>query len=56
MQNRLLYDYYSQKNRQEESRRFRLFVFAQVMHYSALLVLFLGGLFFVVVAMKVFFS
>jgi hypothetical protein len=41
---RLLQDYHLQKNSQEDKRRFRLFVSAQLVQYAALLLLFLGGL------------
>ncbi len=50
MRNRLLDRYQVEKNRQEEKRRFRLFAFAQIVHYGTLLFLLLGGLFFIVFA------
>lgn len=53
MNNRLLYAYHARKHRNEESRAFRLFLLAQFMHYGALLTLFLGGLFLIVVAIKI---
>ncbi len=52
MRNRLLYNYHAKKITNEEKRTFRLFVFTQFVHYGALLVLFLGGLLFIVVAIK----
>ena len=54
MQNRLLYDYHTEKNKLQEQKTFRLFVLAQFFHYGTLLVLLLGGLFFIVVALKAF--
>jgi len=56
VQNRLLYNYHLQKNKQEDNRRFRLFMLVQVINYGALLVLFFGGLFFIVIALKAFFA
>lgn len=55
MQNRLLYDYHIQKHKQQESRRFKLFLLVQFVHYGALLLLLLGGLFLIVVAVKALF-
>lgn len=52
MQKSFLYKYHFQKNKKEEDKSFRLFILAQFVHYGALLLLFLAGLFFIVVAIK----
>jgi hypothetical protein len=55
VQSRLLLNHYLRKYKQEDQRHFRLFIFAQFIHYGALLLLLLGGLFFIVVALRALF-
>ena len=52
MRNRLLYAFHLQRNKREERKRFRLFILVQCIHYGALLLLLLGGLFCIVVAVR----
>ena len=52
MQTRILYNYHAEKNRLKEQKRFRIFLFTQFAHYGTLFVLLLGGLFFIVFAIK----
>lgn len=52
MRNRLLYDYYAKKNKQDENNNFRLFVLSQIISYGALFLLFLGGLILIIIAVK----
>ncbi len=52
MRNRLLYEHHAKKNKQDENKNFRLFIFSQIISYGALLLLFLGGLVLVVIAVK----
>jgi hypothetical protein len=48
----MLYEHHRERSRSEEKRRFALFLAAQFMHYGALLLLVLGGLFFIVMGLR----
>lgn len=52
---RLLVNYHIQKIKQGENTRFKLYLLIQFIHYSAMVLLFLGGLFFIVLALKAIF-
>lgn len=54
MSYRLLYDYHAKKNRQDESKNFKLFLLSQIINYGAVFLLFLGGLVLIVLSMKAF--
>ena len=56
MPGHLLSNYHMQKIKQAENRRFKLFLLAQFIHYGALVLLLLGGLFFIMLAVKTFFA
>jgi hypothetical protein len=56
VQNRLLFDYHLQKNKEQDGKGFRIFLLTQAVHYGALLLLFLGGVFFIGLALKAIFS
>ncbi len=56
MQSRLLYKHHAEKNRQDESKGFRLFILTQFIHYGALLLMLLGGLLFIVMGARAIFS
>lgn len=55
MTQRLLYEHHRERARREEKRRFALFLAAQFMHYGALLLMVLGGLFLIVLGLKALF-
>ncbi|MCP4713837.1 MAG: hypothetical protein GY868_01870, partial [Deltaproteobacteria bacterium] len=53
VENQLLYEHHRQKNRQDENKRFRLFIVAQIVQYAGLLLLVLGGLFLIVLGLRI---
>jgi len=53
MTGNLIYEHHQQLNQRAEKRRFLLFLVAQFMHYGMLLLFLLGGLFFIVLSLKV---
>jgi len=53
MTSNLLYEHHRQRNQRAEKRRFLLFLAAQFMQYGMVLLFLLGGLFFVVLGIRV---
>ncbi len=52
MGNRLLFHYHMQKLQREAERRYKLFLLLQCMQYAAPMLLFIGGIFVLLVAGK----
>lgn len=50
MNSRMLQQYHTDRNRKDDAKAFRLFLLAQAVQFGALVLLLLGGLFFIVLA------
>jgi hypothetical protein len=56
MKNRFMRKYHHEKQKREDSRVFRLFIISQFIHYGALFLFTLGGLFFIIIGLKAIFK